>query len=1311
MSRFGRRRRRWATLRTHTRRDALLAAVAILAGLTTSASADVFVHTTEDGKTIQHVTPGSSMVVATEQREGERRSSTHVVDPNEVQGWIVRLRGKPATVAGRSSVAANALQAQHDRVAAEVRRLAGASFAGRASPVRFDYRRVLNGLAVQLPRAAAERLKRHPDVLSVERDGKRGLVLDTSAALVGAPAFRQATGYAGAGQVIAVLDTGVDYAHPTLGGCAAPGAGCRVIGGYDFVNGDADPMDDHGHGTHVAGIAAGDGAQPGIAPEADVLAYKVLSEGGWGFDSWIIAALELATIDGADVINLSLGGRGHADDALSTAVDNATAAGAVVVVAAGNSGGYLSVGSPGAARSAVTVGATDDSDLEAWFTSGGPNVETFEIKPELSAPGVSICAALASLSSWSPTCGAGFTELSGTSMATPHVAGAAALLRGLRSTLTPAEVKSLLVNASAPLAGALSKVGTGRLDVVASGSTETLIEPATLSFGRSDMETAEWSQHRTLKIRNDGDDARSYDLVPTGTRAGLTLAVQPNAFVLDPGEDIVVDVDLVVDTQTLPVVESSPFVYDGILRVSSEEEELRVAWAFVHAPILRVEFDREPTFVYVHNGTDYAQTEFWPGSRLELLVPPGTYDVVTGFDGILARMIIHENVVVQTGLTVVANSADAENRVAFAVTDEDGLPLVDATDSQLASRQLVHRDSGFSFTSWGGPIPEIYVNDVSDAYVLRIANLYFDTPSAKQYFVSAEATGAFDGDRDLTFGPADLAHVGARLVARPGDDIGWTWNGLCSTSSWFKDCFFSPFLPADHDLYIARRGPVPFTGGTSFSSEDFTTWFDGPEYRGVDGSPGIDVLSPGTFDLSDPLFSVFDGDELAIGAGPALWRKRVVNDGPWLTVENGHGSGAYAFMGPAGEPTRVPDQMVAYRLAPVGDDGDWAYLDQRTWGDLWAGHDVQRFATPAGPWRLETAETPYFIGGMPATTRVSATFDTSETDPNPPWMSRLVLENDSGVRADRFTAGEDVVVHVRVHDESPVDVQLEVLGDVSRSISAHSEGDDAYRTVVPDPCTRPNEGISAVLRLRDTAGNEVLQHFDPLIVCRSGCESDADCNDGSTCTTDACVEGQCESLPLEGEGCCLTSDECSDGDSCTLETCEANECRASDEPLCCSLDSHCDDGDACTIDRCDGDSCTHERQTSEQCESPSPDAGLRFHPIEPCRVIDTRLGPGAERLAASGERVFALVGSCGIPATAGAVSGVVTVIRPTEAGYLTLFPADEPRPLVSAVNFGAGMVRNNNLFLKTSSDGSAGIRAWVPTGETDFVLDVTGYFE
>ncbi|MFH1506266.1 MAG: S8 family serine peptidase [archaeon] len=263
----------------------------------------------------------------------------------------------------------------------------------------------------------------------------------------------------------------------------------KVIGGFDFVNNDNDPMDDHGHGTHCAGIAASEDGNGvglrGVAPDAKLYAYKVLSESGSGYWDWVVAGIEASMdpnqdgdySDHVDVISMSLGGDGNPDDPVSQAVDTAVENGIVAAIAAGNNGEYRSIGSPGTSRKAITVGASyPDWDIIASFSSKGPvvwqdeeNVKHYMLKPDVVAPGVWICS-----SQWDGAWSSSechddeHTSISGTSMATPHIAGVAALLKEAHPDWTPEQIKQAIRSSAVHIDYYdMLKQGYGRVDALA----------------------------------------------------------------------------------------------------------------------------------------------------------------------------------------------------------------------------------------------------------------------------------------------------------------------------------------------------------------------------------------------------------------------------------------------------------------------------------------------------------------------------------------------------------------------------------------------------------------------------------------------------------------------------------------------------------------------------------------------------------------------------------------------------------------------------------------------------------------------------
>nr|WP_042195769.1 S8 family peptidase [Kibdelosporangium sp. MJ126-NF4]CEL22213.1 peptidase S8 and S53, subtilisin, kexin, sedolisin [Kibdelosporangium sp. MJ126-NF4]CTQ92995.1 peptidase S8 and S53, subtilisin, kexin, sedolisin [Kibdelosporangium sp. MJ126-NF4] len=340
-------------------------------------------------------------------------------------------------------------------------------------------------------------------------NGKVTATLDQSVKQVGAPqAWQQ--GLRADGVKVAVLDTGIDANHPDLKS--------KVDASRNFT--DEDDRDSIGHGTHVASTIAGTGAASGgrytgVAPGARLLSGKVLGQYG-GYESWIIDGMRWAVDNGAKVVNMSLGG-GVTDgsDLMSQTVNELSeSTGALFVIAAGNSGAPESIGSPGAADRALTVGNVTKSDELSTSSSQGPRAGDYGIKPEISAPGTDIVAARADGTFTEVSVNERYARLSGTSMATPHVAGAAAILAGQHPQWTGEQLKNTLIGSAKRLPGIDTHAqGSGRLDI-ARGVSQQVRAEGVLAFGNV------WGkQDTTRKVTyvNDG---------PKPVQLSLSLDVQ-----------------------------------------------------------------------------------------------------------------------------------------------------------------------------------------------------------------------------------------------------------------------------------------------------------------------------------------------------------------------------------------------------------------------------------------------------------------------------------------------------------------------------------------------------------------------------------------------------------------------------------------------------------------------------------------------------------------------------------------------------------------------------------------------------------------
>ncbi len=431
--------------------------------------------------------------------------------------------------------------------------------------------------------------------------------LDGNLTQVGAPQAWDA-GLSGAGVDVAVLDTGVDADHPDLRG---------KVGAQANFTADESAADGHGHGTHVASIiggsgAAAAGARKGVAFGAQLLSGKVLGTDGRGQASWIIAGMEWATGQGAEVVNLSLGGTATGgDDPLAQAVDALTAdTGALFVIAAGNTGsGSSTIETPGIAASALTVGAAGANGRPPYFSSNGPTKGTYRAKPDLTAPGVNITGARA---------GGGdpYTTMTGTSQATPHVAGAAALLLEQHPDWDWQRVKTVLMTTADPQVPTRMPYaeGAGLLDLADATTATLLLNRGNVDFGYLRYPNGSDPVSIELTLTNTGTTAQPVRLSDEASNVynepapGDLVTIAPAELTVAPGATERV-------TVTLTPANAQPARYSGAVTLARDGfEPTNLPLSFYTEP---PRHDVRLT-VLDRNGQPWAGGTVWFGNMQEL---------------------------------------------------------------------------------------------------------------------------------------------------------------------------------------------------------------------------------------------------------------------------------------------------------------------------------------------------------------------------------------------------------------------------------------------------------------------------------------------------------------------------------------------------------------------------------------------------------------------------------------------------------------------------------------------------------------------
>jgi subtilisin family serine protease len=685
--------------------------------------------------------------------QGGKVLSAMSVDENQKVNVIVEL-STPVAFHPKGNTVSNRDAASQQRTMFVNRILSTSSTA----KILHQFSHVINGVSLNAARSDIERMAALPEVKHIYEDKKVSAFPVPSSMKIRTTSVQSDATLTttGKGVKVGVIDTGVDYLHEALGGGFGPGF--KVAGGYDFVNNKPDPLDDNGHGTHVAGIIAGNSASlTSMAPDAQLFAYKVLDASGNGSTSTVIAGIEQAIMDSVDIINLSLGtSDGDPDDILSRTVDQAVEAGIVVVVAAGNDGGYGTISSPGAAREALTVGAIDSLQSIASFSSKGPSNRIYGIKPDVVAPGVDIVSA---------KMGGGYITMSGTSMAAPYVTAAAANVRQMHPEWSASEIRDALIAATEDLGSPIFSQGKGKLDTAKVNGVKSFATPATLSFGFDNSSTGEWSHIDTVSFTNVSPSPRTYTFKNVSSYGGIDLQIFPAATTLSSNETKSVVVDLSINNSQLPDNNVLPQGYSGTILAISNSDTVAVPYVFFKGSVFQLTFSETPFQVVIHDRKNNSYYFNPTNSFLTAVVPAGTYDIITAFSG--SAYVVNESLNTQDDLNVAINKSQANHAITIVPTDEKGealLPVGTNTSCSLVEA-LMHNASGISEVLLGGGmvqtaslVQEMYFSDVSSNYSFGYAiNVQYG--NLKSYTFDVEMDSGITSSQFIRFSAADLKRV------------------------------------------------------------------------------------------------------------------------------------------------------------------------------------------------------------------------------------------------------------------------------------------------------------------------------------------------------------------------------------------------------------------------------------------------------------------------------------------------------------------------------------------------------------------------
>ncbi len=896
--------------------------------------------------------------------------------------------------------------------------------------VRKEFYKLFFGEAISLPQQMIPMIEQLSYVKKVSRESIVQAHLEKSIPHIRANEVWNNLGIRGDSVVVGIIDSGIDYMHPALGGGIGPSF--KVVGGYDFVNHDSDPMDDNGHGTHVAGIVAADGATiQGVAPKAKLVAYKVLNDKGQGNSTDIIEAIERTvdpnqdgdTSDKLDVVNMSLGSNsGSPDDAMSITVDNAVKLGVTFCVSAGNSGGYTptqgkednyyftgmeTIASPGTARLAITVGAIDSVNTVPRFSSKGPAPLYYAIKPDVAAPGVNI-------RSLAP--GNSYAYLSGTSMASPMIAGVAALLKSNNKSLTPSQIKSAIVNSAVDLGAKKMLQGSGRVDAFRSIQRTSFAVPSQLSYGLDDPSQGIWTKVETVQVTNTKNIAQNYSVAFSGTVSGISVSTSPQNFSLSQNETKNVFVTITVDNGIIPIVDQDIPVYDGFVRINGSSDTLHLPWAFARTTRMFLTFsDPNPIFLgasklnFIQSTYNrwYSRVRWIDAKTLE--VTGGSYDTYNFalYFPTVNKLITKENVAVNGTESIHFTSSDAVHTIFFDGADNTGTPF---TSSNAVKRVLrVNLPTNFPlFIQLPADQHSIMVSPSSNNFQFHAVEAMIDLRQAKKIVIPQYIpfTG-ISGDRHLS-PPSAYTSQKLHFKTAPNAPHMKIYSEVIYVQSTGGNDYFNTVIvgidtlavsgdTASFDMYLMKSSDSTASISPAFYIDYSNLATDFVDYSTRYFSIVNDsVMANLPSQNSLTAYKSPDGGEMFFGSSPV----HLLN----LTYNNEFGTSIHFsphFLGGLNEERYADYDFGSYTIY-----NDAGQLLKEAPLSL----DRSPFAVPPAKYRVTIMARNYFVKNVEGRITLTNAFDLTKQVPDSPIITSLVFLNSKKQSVDQFAKNENATI-------------------------------------------------------------------------------------------------------------------------------------------------------------------------------------------------------------------------------------------------------------------------------------------------------------